>query len=221
MRTRESMRTVLQHAWAEIEHDRSYKFAGDLPTSIRRRLNLVAGLLEVADREFSSLAQDVDLYAKEIHDTAQAGNLATAEITSISVAEYLKSRTDLSTLEMKEKSRHLLLDTAILEWKAFGLKTIDDLDLLLTPELVATLMRDAPPNTYVGLARRSMLYTDMKKYFAKVFDKQWSGTNANVVKLLDAKYGANLVDTTFASHGLSPKRDTSLPKKSGGRAKQA
>lgn len=208
------VRTVLQHAWAEIEHDRSYKFAGDLPSSIRRRLNLVAGLLEVADREFSSLAHEVDLYAKEIHETAQAGNLATAEITSISVAEYLKSRHDLSALDMKEKSKHLLLDTAILEWKAFGLKTIDDLDRLLTTELVATLMRDAPPTTYVGLARRSMLYADMTRYFATVFKKQWSGMHSSVLKLLDTKYGVALVDKTLASQGLTPKRDTTSPKKS-------
>lgn len=47
------VRTVLQHAWAEIEHDRNYKFAGVLPPEIRRRLFLIAGMLELADREFA------------------------------------------------------------------------------------------------------------------------------------------------------------------------
>jgi ppGpp synthetase/RelA/SpoT-type nucleotidyltranferase len=54
------IRTVLQHAWAEIEHDRGYKFGGILDPSLRRRLNLVAGLLEIADREFSAIARDID-----------------------------------------------------------------------------------------------------------------------------------------------------------------
>lgn len=51
------VRTVLQHAWAEFEHDIRYKgtvpaeFAPDLD----RRFTLAAGLLELADREFSKI----------------------------------------------------------------------------------------------------------------------------------------------------------------------
>lgn len=51
------IRTVLQHAWAEFEHDIRYKgtvpeqFAPDLD----RRFTLAAGLLELADREFSEI----------------------------------------------------------------------------------------------------------------------------------------------------------------------
>jgi ppGpp synthetase/RelA/SpoT-type nucleotidyltranferase len=30
------IRTALQHAWAEIEHDRSYKFSGELPSKLKR-----------------------------------------------------------------------------------------------------------------------------------------------------------------------------------------
>ena len=50
------VRTVLQHAWAEIEHDRNYKFSGVLPTHLQRRLHLLAGVLEIVDREFATLA---------------------------------------------------------------------------------------------------------------------------------------------------------------------
>ena len=48
------VRTILQHAWAEIEHDRMYK-RKNLPTKLRRRFNLVSGLLEIADNEFQNL----------------------------------------------------------------------------------------------------------------------------------------------------------------------
>ena len=47
------VRTVLQHAWAEIEHDRNYKLAGSLPPPLERRINLLAGLLEIADRHWA------------------------------------------------------------------------------------------------------------------------------------------------------------------------
>jgi predicted RNase H-like nuclease/ppGpp synthetase/RelA/SpoT-type nucleotidyltranferase len=51
------IRTVLQHAWAEFEHDIRYK--GTIPDEhvpdFDRRFTLAAGLLELADREFSTI----------------------------------------------------------------------------------------------------------------------------------------------------------------------
>ncbi|HEV7879737.1 RelA/SpoT domain-containing protein [Bradyrhizobium sp.] len=40
------IRTVLQHAWAELAHDRSFKFGVALPTKIQRKLNLYSGMLK-------------------------------------------------------------------------------------------------------------------------------------------------------------------------------
>ena len=51
------LRTVLQHAWAEFEHDIRYK--GTVPaehaSEFDRRFTLAAGLLELADQEFSEI----------------------------------------------------------------------------------------------------------------------------------------------------------------------
>ena len=51
------VRTVLQHAWAEFEHDVRYK--GTVPAEhapdLDRRFTLAAGLLELADAEFSAI----------------------------------------------------------------------------------------------------------------------------------------------------------------------
>lgn len=51
------VRTVLQHAWAEFEHDIRYK--GVVPAEhareFDRRFTLAAGLLELADREFAEI----------------------------------------------------------------------------------------------------------------------------------------------------------------------
>lgn len=49
------VRTILQHVWAEIEHDIQYKSVEAMPTTIRRRFIMLAGLLELADREFQAI----------------------------------------------------------------------------------------------------------------------------------------------------------------------
>ena len=82
------IRTLLQHAWAEIEHDRNYKFSGELPSEIKRRFYLVAGSLELLDREFEQISEDIDKYAKEVRQEAENGNLDVL-IDSTSLSEYL------------------------------------------------------------------------------------------------------------------------------------
>lgn len=53
------IRTVLQHAWAEFEHDIRYK--GSVPDAhardFDRRFTLAAGLLELADQQFSAIRE--------------------------------------------------------------------------------------------------------------------------------------------------------------------
>ena len=51
------VRTVLQHAWAEFEHDTRYKgtVPDELSPDLDRRFTLAAGLLELADREFVAI----------------------------------------------------------------------------------------------------------------------------------------------------------------------
>lgn len=55
------VRTALQHAWAEFEHDIRYK--GTVPEEqvpeLDRRFTLAAGLLELADREFSEIRERI------------------------------------------------------------------------------------------------------------------------------------------------------------------
>ena len=56
--TEVQVRTILQHAWAEIEHDIQYKSSTSIPDDIRRRFMALAGLLEIADREFQAIQDD-------------------------------------------------------------------------------------------------------------------------------------------------------------------
>ncbi len=68
------IRTVLQHAWAEFEHDIRYK--GTVPQEhereFDRRFTLAAGLLELADREFSIIRDRLRTGAAEASDDGAA-----------------------------------------------------------------------------------------------------------------------------------------------------
>lgn len=46
------VRTILQHAWASLQHDLMYKTDRPPTPSLKRRLVALAGVLELADREF-------------------------------------------------------------------------------------------------------------------------------------------------------------------------
>jgi ppGpp synthetase/RelA/SpoT-type nucleotidyltranferase len=55
------IRTLAQHLWSEMAHDSVYKSdetLAELPADIRRRAYLMAGLIEVADREFDRLSKE-------------------------------------------------------------------------------------------------------------------------------------------------------------------
>jgi ppGpp synthetase/RelA/SpoT-type nucleotidyltranferase len=49
------VRSILQHAWASLQHDLMYKGERTPTDSVRRRLIALAGLLELADNEFMSV----------------------------------------------------------------------------------------------------------------------------------------------------------------------
>lgn len=56
------VRTLGQHLWSEMSHDTVYKndeALAEIPLSFRRRLNLMAGLIEVADQEFNRLDKEI------------------------------------------------------------------------------------------------------------------------------------------------------------------
>jgi ppGpp synthetase/RelA/SpoT-type nucleotidyltranferase len=62
------VRSILQHAWAEIEHDLGYKTEEAIPREVRRRFSRLAGLLEIADEEFRSIRDDLAAYVQRVQD---------------------------------------------------------------------------------------------------------------------------------------------------------
>lgn len=95
------IRTVLQHAWAEFEHDIRYK--GTIPEEyvpdLDRRFTLAAGLLELADREFSEIRDRLQATTPQHRDGEDPGDprLSAQDLASFLSGQYADagwSRTD-------------------------------------------------------------------------------------------------------------------------------
>lgn len=84
------VRTILQHAWAEIEHDIQYKSTEVIPREIRRRFKALAGVLELADREFQSIQHtDIEIREHSEREIQVDGDLEAVEITPYALKAYL------------------------------------------------------------------------------------------------------------------------------------
>lgn len=60
------IRTVLMHAWAEIEHKLAYKQEIHIPTHLRRKLYRISAKLEEADEQFEDIKNESIQYRKKL-----------------------------------------------------------------------------------------------------------------------------------------------------------
>jgi predicted RNase H-like nuclease/ppGpp synthetase/RelA/SpoT-type nucleotidyltranferase len=85
------VRTVLQHAWAEFEHEIRYK--GTVPEEhgpdLDRRFTLAAGLLELADQEFATIRERLRAAGP---GTAAPGDPADPRISAQDLAAFLSGQ---------------------------------------------------------------------------------------------------------------------------------
>ncbi|WP_105382140.1 GTP pyrophosphokinase [Neorhizobium alkalisoli] len=156
------IRTVLQHAWAELAHDRSYKFRSVLPKDIQRRLYLHAGLLEIADKGFSDISREIDAYTAEVIEDYRIGNLD-LEINSITLRNFIEdwARSNDYPLETIKDETHF--QNLIDELKAFGATKIADI-IKIIPENYAKKSKELAYYTNIyGLIRGWLIIKDIKK----------------------------------------------------------
>jgi ppGpp synthetase/RelA/SpoT-type nucleotidyltranferase len=86
------MRTALQHVWSAIEHDIGYKSFVKLPPEFRRQFSRLAGMLELADDEFSRLRTTMTEYRRQVQTLVKTGKLDEVPLSSDSFQSYLELR---------------------------------------------------------------------------------------------------------------------------------
>ncbi len=86
------LRTTVQHAWAAINHDIGYKTGVEIPREYLRQMNRLAGVLEMADDEFSRIRIAITDYRRRVHQLVQDGQLDDVQLDGDTFNSYLQVR---------------------------------------------------------------------------------------------------------------------------------
>jgi ppGpp synthetase/RelA/SpoT-type nucleotidyltranferase len=135
------IRSLLQHTWATIEHDLGYKSRIGIPDELIRSFSRVASLLELADKEFVNIKQDLIKYEEKIHESIKMGKNMPSDspLNNITIRYFMENNITLNNLftqtlaelNLKEETRQEAPVEIIKLLNYFKLKRIGDLETIL------------------------------------------------------------------------------------------
>lgn len=136
------LRTVLQHAWAEFEHDVRYKNQQHPETSspeVQRAFTLAAGLIELADEQFDKIAGIIGTSGEEVEGTLDEESLPRV-LSRIVGSKYPTSRVDYYHYAIEMLAAH-------------DITTVAQLRELLAPKRLKALRKAMNYPYYPGQVR--------------------------------------------------------------------
>ncbi len=136
------MRSSLQNVWAEIEHDLGYKNDFGVPKNVQREFARVAGLLEIADKEFGEIRGKMSRYEYEVRKEIRDDKAYDMPLDLISLREFMNHSRQftkfmqklLDMSGMKKKIVKVSPVSYLGNLNELGVNTIGDLLTLLEEE---------------------------------------------------------------------------------------
>ncbi len=213
------LRTTLQHAWAAINHDTGYKSGVEIPREYMRQMNRLAGMLEMADDEFSRIRTELNDYRRRVQQLVQNGKLDDVLLDGDTFRSYLQAK-PLEPLNKRIAAINQaeIQDVSLIRYlrvlKALGCKTLGD---------VSRMIKRYSDDAY-RLARHQLGNTDLDIISSAVGLQNvcivciltQGGGKIGLVRLFNALNGENaqneeLADRTYNQASTLPFMNPSSP----------
>lgn len=195
------IRTALQHTWSAIEHDIGYKGAVKLPPQFRRQFSRLAGMLELADDEFSRLRTTMTEYRRQIQALVKSGNLSEVTLSTDSFRSYLELRPfDRLNQRIAAVNQAELFPASLMPFlpvlEHFGMESLGQVQAMV----------DELSDTAYQLALSQLAVTDLDilsetvglQNLCVVYTLKHGGNHDDVKLIYDTLYGVNDSNTLLA-----------------------
>lgn len=199
------LRTTLQHAWASINHDIGYKTGVEIPPMYLRQINRLAGILEMADDEFSRIRTEINDYRRRVQQLVHKGKLDDVQLDGDTFHSYLAARPfDVLTRRIAAINQAEIQEVSLMPYlrilKELGCNTLGDVSRLRSKyeEDAYTLARHQLGNTDLDIISSSVGIQNI----CIVCILAQGGGRIGLTRLFNTlngenEYNAMLADTTF------------------------
>jgi putative GTP pyrophosphokinase len=175
-RTEIQIRSILQHTWAEIEHDLGYKTKLAVPRHIRRRFSQLAGLLELADDTFVQIRNTLEDYESNISDRIKK-TPESVQIDQASLLTFVKQSKVLVQIDRQIalRTRGAPYTKTISDYVAFQIPKLDYINIKNVAELSDHL--NVNKDSIINLAVTCLSKPEAKKFLPYPFIRKGTGIN--------------------------------------------
>ena len=130
------MRTILQHAWANMNHDTGYKSGVEVPVEYMRNMNRLAGMLELVDEQFSLIRTEITDYRRQVQSLVASGRLEEVPLDGDSFRSFLNlGPFDALNRRIASVNQAEIQDVSLMPYlelfKLLGFKTLGDISNLI------------------------------------------------------------------------------------------
>ncbi len=130
------LRTVLQHAWANMDHDTGYKSGVEIPQRYLRSMNRLAGMLELIDDEFSRMRSEITDYRRSIRNLVSSGKLDEVPLDGDTFKSYLDLKPfDNLNRHIASMNQAEIQPVSLMQYlpifKGIGCKTLGDVNRII------------------------------------------------------------------------------------------
>jgi len=182
--------SILEHAWAELEHNIVYKNAGvfQRESTIQQTFKNLSRDLEAIDNQFEQISRKLGNYSEDAikkiisEDTGRP-------INPYSLRRYLTIKFG-DTPGIRAEFRSAFAEEIIEEMRSVGIETLEGLNRIIPTNLKQVCIDKSSLSqgdaTFTELIRIILIINDDEAYFTKAFKSDSMAVNAHFIDILQA-----------------------------------